>query len=181
MTFGDKIRSMTNEELADFFQKILSCDVDNFVNCQTCLFGSAFCPFICKNGRWQASGETLIKFLNHENLVYEDLVSEWFDRRFTDGEAKFVQDTLKEKIKKGNDLTAQECEIANDSWYHETGDMIDSNGRYTDVEVILSIDGNFYLLVQKTANFESFFEPQSAVKVAPKPIQVIKWIKADEN
>lgn len=181
MTFGDKIRSMTNEELADFFQKILNCDVGDFVNCQDCLFGSVFCPFICKNGRWQASKETLVKFLNHENLVYEDLVSEWFDRSFTDGETKFVQDVLKEKIKKGNDLTSQECEIANDSWYHEAGDIIDSDGRYAEVEIILSIDDDFYCLIQKTSNFESFFECQSAEKVVAKPIQVIKWIKADEN
>ena len=179
MTFGDKIRSMSTDELADFLQKILNCDTCDFGDCKSCLFGSAFCPFDGQTGK--ASRETLVKFLNHETLVYEDLVCEWFDRRFTDEETRFVQNTLKEKIKKGDILTAQECEIANDSWYHETGDLVDSNGHYNEVEVILSIDNDFYRLIERSDSFNSFFKHQSAEKVVAKAVQVIKWTKADEN
>lgn len=123
----------------------------------------------------------MVKFLNHEALIYEDLVCEWFDRKFTDEETKIVQDILKEKIKKGDILTGAECEIANDSWYHETGDLVNSSGHYNEVEVILSIDEEFYRLIERSDSFNSFFKQQSAEKVVAKAVQIIKWTKADEN
>lgn len=53
MTFGDKIRSMSNGELAEFLHRILNCDDCDFGDCKSCLFGAAFVLLMVKRGRLQ--------------------------------------------------------------------------------------------------------------------------------